>query len=155
MTVLHAFSHQGFEGLGAHVNQLLVVARLEVDVRKTRQRVVVDRGNPIGRPERRHRALLAILEEIGHLRLGRELEIAIQLPAEALEPPSELEALEALLASRREVAAGGLWGSSQALVLAALAFWQLPWLLQLLGASGETLDYGPCAFMDRFDPSIT
>src|SRR5690349_23756788 len=55
-------------------------------------------------------------------------------PAAVVDPQSaqrapEIEALAALLEQRRNVAAGGLWGASQSLCLAALALRvQGPWL---------------------------
>src|SRR5687768_13160767 len=51
------------------------------------------------------------------------------LHAGSLGPLAELDKIAAALDSRRKVAAGGLWGSSQALVLAALSTRaQGPWI---------------------------
>src|SRR5262245_32727939 len=74
---------QAQEVAALQVDDILVVAGLEVDLRGARERVVVHGWHAVRAAERGHRAAVAIVEELGDLALARQLELAVQLLVEA------------------------------------------------------------------------
>lgn len=78
MPVPRAADHV-LELFAADMDQLLVVAGLEIDIVLLQQAVVHDGLDPVGRTDRRYRAGIAVLEQPGQLAFGGEPEVALQL----------------------------------------------------------------------------
>ena len=78
-------THHGVERRATHVDQLLVVARLEPDVALADQGVVDDGLDPVGAAAGRDRAEVAVAEQRADLGLAREFDATLERAADKVQ----------------------------------------------------------------------
>lgn len=148
----------GRAAIGPVLREVIVSeAMAAIGVRTTRALAAAETGEQVWRDGRPERGAVLMRVAASHLRVGT---------LELVRTQGSREQLSALVEFARErhypeVASGDIWGLFDAIAqrqAELIAHWMSIGFIHgvmntdNMALSGETIDYGPCAFLDRYNP---